>query len=130
MQATGCSAGSTGFTVPKYDSMFERLVAMSFIPEGQSELTGCWHWKGKSTLNRSKKTNYPRINVRIGGKHKTLFAHRVMVAVIEDRPLESKEESDHLCYNTMCINPDHLERVHRSVNRQRRRKPSSTSGGQ
>jgi len=107
--------------------MFERLVANSYIPEGQSECTGCWIWKGKSTLSRSKKVTYPRINVRIGGKHKTLFAHRVMVAVIEGRPLESEEEPDHLCHVTMCINPDHLERVHRLVNRARRRIDENTA---
>lgn len=107
--------------MPKYSSMFERLVANTQVPDGQSPDTGCWIWTGKSTRSRKKELRYPRINVRVDGKHKTLFAHRVMVAIVEGRPIEEEHEPDHLCYNTMCINPDHLEEVHRLVNRARRR---------
>jgi len=106
----------------KYATLFERLVANTKIPDGQSEATGCWIWIGATTLSRRSKNRYPRINVRRGGKHCCLRAHRVMCEIMLERPLTKEEEPDHLCHNTLCINPDHLDPVHHLVNKSRIRR--------
>lgn len=97
----------------RYSSLYERLVANTHEPEG---VHGCWVWKG--AVGGS---GYGRINRRVDGKHKSCDAHRVMGELIVGRSLESEEQVDHLCYNTACINPDHLEVVHYLVNLGRRR---------
>jgi len=109
----------------KYPTLFHRLLANTKIPEGQSETSGCWVWTGKSTASKRSGNRYPRINMWLDGKHKTLFAHRVMLATIEGVPIQTQEEPDHLCHNTMCVNPDHLERVHHLVNKKRIRRNKS-----
>lgn len=72
--------------------------------------TGCWEWAG----SRNKK-GYGRINV---GKGVVRFAHRVSFELARG-PVPGGLELDHLCRNTPCCNPDHLEPVTRLVNARR-----------
>lgn len=80
---------------------------------------GCWEWQGA----RSAK-GYGRINMRIDGKHKSLWAH---IVAFEEyvRKLLPGEEVDHLCYNRACINPLHLQAVSKTTNLARRRPSGS-----
>ena len=97
----------------KYLSFYERLVANSEKPDDQNE-NGCWVWTGKTD---GKRWPYGAVNVRVDGQHKTLRAHRAMAEVLEGRPLDPDHETvEHLCGNTLCINPDHLELIDRVDN--------------
>lgn len=62
--------------------------------------SGCWEWVSGSSAK------YGRISVN----GKEILAHRWMY---EQRrgPVPAGLELDHLCRNTVCVNPDHLEPV-------------------
>lgn len=65
---------------------------------------GCWVWKGSVF----KKTNGSYGQLRINGKLK--FAHRISYEFFIGQ-VKDKLELDHLCRNTLCVNPKHLEAV-------------------
>lgn len=101
----------------KYDNLFLRLIANSVKPDDQNE-NGCWIWVGRTDGKRGGE--YGRMNVRRDGKHKTVQPHREMEELLIGRKLCPETETiDHLCTNTLCINPDHWVLVTRVVNSQR-----------
>lgn len=71
--------------------------------------TPCWIRKGFTTNK-----GYSRVT--IAGKNQ--YAHRVMYEQ-EIGPIPKGMELDHLCRQTKCIRPDHLEPVTRATNLQR-----------
>lgn len=98
----------------KYESLYERLIANSEIPEGQSETTGCWLWTG----NTDRK-GYGRLAMRVPGKPNPtgVRAHRAMEGCFHDEPLHPDNETiEHLCTTTGCINPDHFGLMTRAEN--------------
>ena len=70
---------------------------------------GCWRWDGSRT-----RKGYGRAQVarRHTGAHKALY--EVMVG-----PVPTGLQLDHLCRNTWCVNPAHLEPVTPQENRRR-----------
>lgn len=62
---------------------------------------GCWLWTGWKNNK-----GYGMLTER--GKH--VLAHRMMWESING-PIPSGMELDHLCRNTLCVRPDHLEAV-------------------
>lgn len=70
--------------------------------------TGCWNWTG------STDKGYGRINVN----GKPVGVHRVMYEVHYGQIPENLS-IDHLCRNTRCANPDHLEAVTLAENTKR-----------
>lgn len=67
----------------------------------KTDSNGCWIWQ----LSKEKK-GYGRMKVN----YKTLMAHRVSYeAFVKNIP--EGLQIDHLCKNTSCVNPDHLEPV-------------------
>jgi len=95
----------------KYHTMFQRLVANSEKPEDQNE-NGCWVWTGRTC---GKRWPYGRVNKRVDGKLVTVAAHREMEnecrRMLEKMLLSEGETLDHLCTETLCINPDHWQVV-------------------
>src|SRR5699024_8695531 len=75
---------------------------------------GCWEWN----LGRDRH-GYARTKIRVDGRRWATCAHRASyLAFIGDiqRPLQV----DHLCHNTICVNPAHLEAVTELENMRRR----------
>lgn len=68
----------------------------------KNDTTGCWNWLGRVSGKRS----YPQISV--GGRQ--TMVHRITYEELV-RPLTPGETIDHLCRNSMCVNPEHLEPV-------------------
>ena len=62
--------------------------------------TGCWEW------NRLDSEGYPR--AKIGRKH--VSVHRLSLEAKHNAPLGS-QAAHHICANTKCVNPDHLQPV-------------------
>lgn len=101
----------------RYDSLFLRLVANSVSDD--ENLNSCWIWTGK--VRTAGSHPYPHVNVRVNGCHRTVKAHRLMMEIVLERALLPDAEVDHLCYNTLCINPDHLREATPAENKARRR---------
>jgi hypothetical protein len=65
----------------------------------------CWEWRGAK-----RRHGYGYIVVQ----HKQYLAHRVSYALLVGDPGEVP--LDHLCRNTSCVNPDHLDPVDTRTN--------------
>jgi hypothetical protein len=76
--------------------------------------TRCWVWTGK--VDRD---GYGNIRVR-GADGGVAKAHRVMFTWLVG-PIPRDMTLDHLCRNTGCVNPEHLEVVDRGENSRRAR---------
>lgn len=74
----------------------------------------CWDWHGV-------RTTYGYGRIRVGGRAAPmLMAHRVLYELVVG-PIPDGLELDHLCENTSCIRPSHLEPVTHVENMLRRR---------
>lgn len=103
-----------------YATLFERLVANTHAPDSDN---GCWIWAG------CLRNGYGAVTVRMPGRKNPVrrAAHRVMLEEILDMefPLD---EGGHLCYDTRCANPDHLEVQTRLFNLSDRRGYAGSEG--
>ena len=72
---------------------------------------GCWMWTGA----RSGKRKAPYGAVRVDGARNPTAAHVVFYVALVG-PIPAGLELDHLCRNTLCVNPEHLEPVTHAVN--------------
>jgi len=104
-----------GVAMPrKYASLEERIIANSVASNDTFyEGTPCWIWLGATVTNRSGK-KYGKIMLRWkAGKRKgqtrTAYAHRISLSVFRGRRLTARMVAKHLCNNTLCVNPMHLE---------------------
>lgn len=72
---------------------------------------GCWIWTG------SLRQGYGQIwsSVDPAGRRQLLATHRVSFEITKG-PIPAGLDLDHLCRNTRCVNPDHLEPVTRREN--------------
>lgn len=70
---------------------------------------GCWNWYGYLNIRE-----YGQLTFQ--GKSK--FAHRIMYELLVG-PIPEGLTLDHLCRNTRCVKPNHLEPVTNKVNIQR-----------
>lgn len=82
-------------TMATSKSTLERFIEY-VSPEPNS---GCWLWTGPGN-------GYGQI--RIGSRKE--YAHRVSHRLFKGE-IPTKFDVDHLCRNTMCVNPEHLEAV-------------------
>jgi hypothetical protein len=76
----------------------------------RTEIATCWTWQGAKTP-----AGYGLIGRRVDGKQTMRYVHRVMYEATKG-PIPTGLSIDHLCRNTLCVNPDHLEAVPIGVN--------------
>ncbi len=67
---------------------------------------GCWQWTGKPT-----KAGYGNFSIQ----NRRVYAHRFAYETFIG-PIPKGKELDHLCRNTLCVNPAHLEPVLHTLN--------------
>lgn len=66
----------------------------------------CWEWIG-----RTNEKGYGLMQVKPSGcPHQTMTAHRLSYQLLVG-PIPDGLTLDHLCRNTSCVNPEHLEPV-------------------
>jgi hypothetical protein len=112
----------------RYDTLWQRLIANTAEPDSEQ---GCWPWTGKKCSGYG----YGRLNLYVPelACNKPVTAHVLAWAIAETGIVTAGElylrylevrccglELDHLCENTKCINPDHLELVTPKQNSQRK----------
>lgn len=98
-------------------SVRDRIIERTSIDPA----TGCWNW-----LGGTNGAGYGRIGVTREHKvHLRMFTHR---AAYEEwiGPIPEGLVLDHLCRNTICCNPAHLEPVTQEENVRRGEAPSNT----
>ena len=69
--------------------------------------SGCWLWRGR--VDRSASTANHQGSL-YGRDHDGRYAHRVAYEQTRGQ-IPDGYQIDHLCRNTLCVNPDHLEAV-------------------
>ena len=83
----------------------------------------CWLWTGSHTAE-----GYSLLSVANGDTHhgqtKRVYAHRFAFELLRG-PITPGLTLDHLCRNTGCVNPQHLEEVPIRVNILRGNSPSA-----
>lgn len=72
--------------------------------------TGCWEW----TRQRNP-FGYGRVRVSKPVR-RNAFAHRYMYQLVRQQEISPRLQCDHLCRNTSCVNPYHMELVPPKVN--------------
>lgn len=77
--------------------------------------SGCWEWTG-----RIDKWGYGSIYVKVDGRTRHYFAHRVSLYCVQGK-LDPTKLVCHRCNNPRCVNPNHLyEGTHADNARDRR----------
>jgi hypothetical protein len=76
--------------------------------------SGCWEWLGGRLGQNSQ---YGQFSMAAVGRP-VVGAHRAAWELFRG-PIPEGLTIDHLCRNTICVNPDHLEPVTQKVNNQR-----------
>lgn len=87
----------------------------------RNEISDCWEWiriKGKSTSSEYGKISDPN------NTHRLDLAHRVIYETVKGK-IPVGLTIDHLCRNTLCVNPDHLEAVTQRENTMRGNGPAA-----
>jgi hypothetical protein len=80
----------------------------------------CWNWTGAKTAYRPKRLvvdatpGYGVISIN----SRPFYAHRASW-LMHKGPLVDGLVIDHLCENTLCVNPDHMQQVTNNENSQR-----------
>ena len=78
--------------------------------------SGCWDWIGNNKRGPYGHS-YLSLNIK-GTKPMVLGVYRALYALVYDMPAKGLH-LDHLCRNTNCVNPTHLEPVTTQENQRR-----------
>ena len=90
----------------------ERLIS-----KANAKRNGCWEWTGAINSN-----GYAVF--RTSGRQNK-YAHRLMWELANGKKIKEGLEIDHICRNTRCVRPSHLEPVVQVVNMLRGNSPAS-----
>ena len=104
----------------KYQDLYHRLLAHVNEPENEQ---ACWVHRLQSRHDR-----YIKVNINISGKHTTAFAH-VLMREWFNGPRPEGHDIDHMCHNTRCVNPDHLQALTYKDNRSKNQWTMNCSRG-
>lgn len=94
----------------EYDEAFKARFWAKVNAKGS-----CWEWTASTKGN-----GYGQVKHR--DRKSPLFAHRAAYEILVG-PIPDGMTLDHLCKNTLCVNPDHLEVVTMKVNALRSSSP-------
>jgi len=102
----------------KYQDLYHRLLAHVAEPENEQ---ACWVHDGAS----NKPGGYVRVNVT---RQRQAYAHVLMWEWFNG-PRPEGHDIDHMCHNTRCVNPDHLQALTHKDNRSKNQWTMNCSRG-
>jgi hypothetical protein len=77
----------------------------------KEETTGCWIWLGAGSGKFYNKEDGSGGYGMLRIKNLSFMAHRWAYEQKNKIKLSSEDTLDHICRNTRCVNPEHLEKV-------------------
>ena len=92
----------------KFEAFWSKVNKNGPIQEDCPNLKNCWQWTAAKCLGYG----------RFGFNKKTLLAHRISYTLIKGE-IPRGLVLDHICRNTSCVNPEHLDIVTHKENIQR-----------
>lgn len=95
----------------------ERFTEKVELRNGPLE-TQCWVWCGCKSRGQGNKQWYGTFWIEKRG----VRAHKFSFVVIGKRVWVPGHHLDHLCENSLCVNPKHLEMTTRETNQDRKYK--------
>lgn len=90
------------------------LPGRLILPSGR-ETSACWLWTGARSRGKGNKKWYG--SFRVG---KTVVRAHRFACEAWGKECPPDYHRDHECFNSLCVNPDHIEIVHRVVNQKRK----------
>ena len=106
-------------SIPLYNRKTWENRFWSYVDKGD----GCWNWTGTRTRtvvrscnpnSRAKVDEYGTLRI-LTDKVRNYKAHRLSYALVKGQ-IPDGLVIDHLCKNTLCVNPEHLEAVTQRIN--------------
>lgn len=108
----------------------QRTLRFRFLDKIERREDGCWMWTGARGGRASHQYGKIWAGRRSAAGHPVPDqASRVAYELFVGR-LRDDLEIDHLCRNTLCVNPAHLEAVTRKENQRRGRSPMAQQARQ
>ena len=77
---------------------------------------GCWFWTGARSRGKDNRKWYG--SFRLGAR--TIRAHRFSCEALGGRDCPPEHDRDHTCCFSLCVNPDHIEVVPKTINQERK----------
>lgn len=96
-------------------SDIERFIAKIEDEVGPLE-TNCWIWHGAKSRGQGNTQWYGSFHFR----NRVVRAHKFAFLALGKKELRDGEELDHLCQNSLCVRPCHLESVTKHQNIERK----------
>ena len=104
---------------PRYSNLGERLKANVLIKQHtdrHGKTWECWEWQAqKKPVSGGRRYAAIGIYCKDSRKTKTHYAHRISYQFFVGELLPDMQ-IDHICENTICVNPAHLEQITRDEN--------------
>lgn len=98
-------------TLPFPERFWIKVDKNGPVPESRPDLRSCWQWTAATD---------PAGYGRAAAEDGTIWlAHRLAYVLAVGPVPESTPHLDHLCRNTSCVRPDHLEPVTQAENNRR-----------
>ena len=82
--------------------MAYQYLTIKDIKDRTTEVDDCWEWPTKSKLGYG--------TVYLKDHKKTMLVRRLSYTIVNEK-IQDGMVIDHLCRNTSCVNPEHLEAV-------------------
>lgn len=101
--------------LPPEQRFWPKVNKNGLVPEYRPDLGPCWEWLAARASISVGGVGYGRFDA---GEGRSRQAHRYAYETLVG-PIPEGLQLDHLCRNTLCVNPSHLEPVTPRVNYRR-----------